>query len=167
MERTIFQKVWCRGNFFAHSSIHDNTRKVLHILISIYGCLCDYQYYLNLIWLGHSSTQILVPLVVMFSLLQSLASQKYVEVLNVPTFHCVKFPYSELFSSAFSRIRTKYGEILRVSPYSVRMPQNADQNNSEYGNVLRCVNVLFRQSKFSFSKIFFSGVVFVLYFFCI
>ena len=95
----------------------------------------------------------------------SLASQKYVEVLNVPTFHYVKCPYSELFSSAFSRICTKYGEILRVSPYSVRMRQNADQNNSEYGNVLRSLNVLFRQSKFGFSKIFFSGVVSVLYFF--
>ena len=95
----------------------------------------------------------------------SLASQKYVEVLNVPTFHCVKCPYSELFSSAFSRIRTKHGDILRVSPYSVRMRQNADQNNSEYGNVLRSLNVLFRQSKFGFSKIFFSGVVSVLYFF--
>ena len=32
-----------------------------------------------------------------------------------------KYPYSELFGSAFSRIRTEYGEILRVSPYSVRM----------------------------------------------
>ena len=32
-----------------------------------------------------------------------------------------KYPYSELFGSAFSRIRTEHGEILRVSPYSVRM----------------------------------------------
>ena len=30
-------------------------------------------------------------------------------------------PYSELFWSAFSRIWTEYGEILRISPYSVRM----------------------------------------------
>ena len=37
----------------------------------------------------------------------------------------------------FSRIRTEYGEILRISPNSVRMPENADQNNSEYGNFLR------------------------------
>ena len=27
--------------------------------------------------------------------------------------------------SAFSRIRTEYGKILRISPYSVRMRQNA------------------------------------------
>ena len=45
-----------------------------------------------------------------------------------------KCPYSELFWSAFSGIRIEYGEILRVSPYSVRMQENADQNNSEYGH---------------------------------
>ena len=39
--------------------------------------------------------------------------------------------YSELFRSAFSRIRTEYGEILRISPYLVQMQENTDQNNSE------------------------------------
>ena len=34
--------------------------------------------------------------------------------------------------STFSRIRTEYGEILHISLYSVRMRENADQNNSEY-----------------------------------
>ena len=48
-----------------------------------------------------------------------------------------KCPYSELFWSAFSRIWTEYGEILRISPYSVRMRENADQKNSEYGHFLR------------------------------
>ena len=48
-----------------------------------------------------------------------------------------KCPYSELFWSGFSRIRTEYGEIPRISPYSVRMRKNADQNNSEYGHFLR------------------------------
>ena len=28
---------------------------------------------------------------------------------------------------AFSRIRTEYGEILRISPYSARMRENTDQ----------------------------------------
>ena len=42
-----------------------------------------------------------------------------------------KSPYSELFWSVFSRKLTEYGEILRVSPYSVRMWENTDQNNSE------------------------------------
>ena len=48
-----------------------------------------------------------------------------------------KCPYSKLFLSAFSRIRTEYGEILRISPYSVRMRGNADQNNFEYRHFLR------------------------------
>ena len=52
-----------------------------------------------------------------------------------------KCTYSELFWSAFSRIRTEYGEILLISPYSVQMLENADQNNSEYGHFLRNVKV--------------------------
>ena len=40
---------------------------------------------------------------------------------------CVKCPYSELFWSAFSRIRTEYGEIR----------SNADKNNFEYGHFWR------------------------------
>ena len=47
-----------------------------------------------------------------------------------------KYPYSELFWSAFSRIRTQYGETRSISPYSVRMRENTDQNNSEYGYYL-------------------------------
>ena len=46
-----------------------------------------------------------------------------------------KCPYSELFGSIFSRIRTGSGE--SISPYSVRMWENTDQNNSEYGHILR------------------------------
>ena len=44
------------------------------------------------------------------------------------------YPYSELFWPAFSRIRTEYWEIRSISPYSVRMRENADQNNSDYGH---------------------------------
>ena len=50
-----------------------------------------------------------------------------------------KSPYSELFWSAFSRIRTGYGEIRSISPYLVRMRENADQNSSEDGHFLRSV----------------------------
>ena len=46
-------------------------------------------------------------------------------------------PYSELFWSVFSRIRTEYGEIRSISPYSVQMRENKDQNNSEYGHFFR------------------------------
>ena len=42
-----------------------------------------------------------------------------------------------VFWSTFSRIQTEYGKILRISPHSVRMQENADQNNPEYGHFLR------------------------------
>ena len=48
-----------------------------------------------------------------------------------------KCPYSESFWSAFSRIRNEYGE--SISPYLVKMQENAGQNNSEYGHFLRSV----------------------------
>ena len=50
-----------------------------------------------------------------------------------------KCPYSELFWSLFFGIQTKYREILRISPYSVWMSENMDQNNSKYGHFLRSV----------------------------
>ena len=57
---------------------------------------------------------------------------------NIPSSTlCEKCPYSELFWSTFFRIWTDYGEILRISPYSVRMQEDADHNNSEYGHFLR------------------------------
>ena len=51
-----------------------------------------------------------------------------------------KNPYSELFWFAFSRIWTEYGEIRSISTYSVGIQENADQNNSEYGHLLRSPN---------------------------
>ena len=42
--------------------------------------------------------------------------------------HCVKsVQIRSFFWSVFSRIRTEYEEILRISPYSVRMRENTDQ----------------------------------------
>ena len=38
-----------------------------------------------------------------------------------------------VFWFVFSRIRTEYGEILRISTYSVWMMENMDLNNSESG----------------------------------
>ena len=40
--------------------------------------------------------------------------------------------YLELFWSAFSCVRTEYGEIQSISPYSVQTRENVDQNNFEY-----------------------------------
>ena len=55
-------------------------------------------------------------------------------------------PHSEFFWSAFSRFRTEYGETIRISPYSVRIQKNADQNNSEHGQFTRST-LLFLLSK--------------------
>ena len=52
---------------------------------------------------------------------------------------CKKCSYSELFWSVFSCIWTEYGEILPISPYSVRMRENTDQNYSEYGHFFSSV----------------------------
>ena len=48
-----------------------------------------------------------------------------------------KCPYSELFWSVFSRIQTEYGELQSKSPYSVRMQEYTDQNNTEHGQFSR------------------------------
>ena len=47
--------------------------------------------------------------------------------------------YLEFFWSVFSSIWTEYGEILRISMYSVRMRENTDWKNSEYGHFSRSV----------------------------
>ena len=52
---------------------------------------------------------------------------------------CKKCPYSELFWSVYSRIPNENWEILRISLHSVRMRENADQNNSEYRHLLQSV----------------------------
>ena len=43
-------------------------------------------------------------------------------------------PYSEFFWSVFSRTRTEYENKRSIPQYSVRMRENTDQKNSEYGN---------------------------------
>ena len=57
--------------------------------------------------------------------------------------------YSECFWSVFSRIWTEYREILRISPYSVRMGENMDKKNSEYGHFSRSVFIkLFQTNQY-------------------
>ena len=62
-----------------------------------------------------------------------------------------KRPYSELFWSVFFLIQTEYGEIFSISPYSVRMRENTDQNNSEYGHFL-CSVMKSHQYKLAIGK---------------
>ena len=54
-----------------------------------------------------------------------------------------KCPCSESLWSAFSRLRTEYGEIKcmweNTERYKVWMRENTDQNNSEYGHYLHSV----------------------------
>ena len=48
--------------------------------------------------------------------------------LLVPSHHCGKsVQIRSLSRSIFSRIRTEYGDLLRKSPYSVRMQENTEQ----------------------------------------
>ena len=47
---------------------------------------------------------------------------------------CEKRLYQWFLWSVFSRIRNEYGEILRVSPYSVQMRENKNQKNTKYGH---------------------------------
>ena len=60
-------------------------------------------------------------------------------------------PYSELLGSEFYSIRTKYNEILRISPYLVQMWENEDQNNSEYGSFSGSVSAILPGQPISFS----------------
>ena len=48
-----------------------------------------------------------------------------------------KCPPWELFWSVFSRIRTEYRKIQSISPYSVWMREDTDQNNSKYRHFSR------------------------------
>ena len=59
-----------------------------------------------------------------------------------------KCPYSELFWFLFSRIWTEYEKIVCISPYSVRMRENANQNSSKYGHFLRSMPEWHRRAKF-------------------
>ena len=63
--------------------------------------------------------------------------QKIVKNANIYDPRRKTCPYSELFWSAFSRIRTEYGEIWSISPYSGQMEENTERNNSKYGHFLR------------------------------
>ena len=51
--------------------------------------------------------------------------------------YCVKSVHIRSCHKVSSRIWTEYAEIQNISPYSVRMRENTDQNNSEYGHFSR------------------------------
>ena len=64
-----------------------------------------------------------------------------------------KCPYSEFSWFLFSRIRTEYGEIRSICPSTIRMRENTDQKNSEYGQFLRSESISLIVSPRFFSKL--------------
>ena len=65
----------------------------------------------------------------------------------------------ELFWPVFSHTQTEYGEILRISPYSVRMRENKDQKNSEYGRFSRSELQNFSWNRYNFNLFEYQGIV--------
>ena len=81
----------------------------------------NYFVYLYHTWTGE--TEEYISLVDHFFLVSS-----YVLVIVREHIHCVKsVQIRSFFWSVFFRIRTEYGEIRSISPYSVRMRENTDQ----------------------------------------
>ena len=76
----------------------------------------------------------------LFSEYHLASSSLVIALLESPSFSfkgtiAEKCQYSELFRTAFSRNWTKYGEIRYSGPhFPVRMQENADQNNAEWGH---------------------------------
>ena len=76
-----------------------------------------------------------------FLILKNTLEEKYSTpgwkiTLIVPFFKVTHYVKSvlEFFWSVFSHIGAEYGEILCISPYSVRRQEIADQKNSEWGH---------------------------------
>ena len=68
---------------------------------------------------------------------ETLHSNWLESIIQIPH-HCVKSVQIRIFFwFVFSRIRTECGKIRSISPYSVQIRENADQNNSEYGQFSR------------------------------
>ena len=61
-------------------------------------------------------------------------------------FHCVKSAQIRSFLwSVFSCIRTEYGDLLRKSPYSVRILENTDQKKNPYLDTFHAVFILLQR----------------------
>ena len=67
--------------------------------------------------------------------------------------------YSEFFWSVFSRIQTENGEIRGISPYSVRIWENTDQKNSEYGHFSRSVDLISSEKISTFPQLISTNII--------
>ena len=69
--------------------------------------------------------------------------------------HCVKSVLIQsFFWSVFSRLRTEYGQILRISLNSVRMRENTDQKKNPYLDTFHAVNILITSDPLSCKQSF-------------
>ena len=71
-----------------------------------------------------------------FVITHALGHMMYImglECISCPK-HCIKLSVFGVILVPISSVRTKYGAIWSISPYSVRMRENRGQNNSEYGH---------------------------------
>ena len=65
---------------------------------------------------------------------------------------CEKCPNTELFLVCIFHIRTEYIKLRSISPYPVRMRENAEQKNSVFGHFSRSVS----WSKYNWLQAFFN-----------
>ena len=76
-----------------------------------------------------------------------------------------KCPYLELFWSVFSRIRTEYGEILRISAYSVWMREITPNMDTFYAIIVTLVSRILLDVGYRIpSIIFFAHAMFYWFF---
>ena len=118
------------SNIFSCFSFSGNVFKKVQKLLQINNYVCVLQYMVR--------RNMMIRVFLMITVITSNGlAFNFSDMVSVSL--CKKCPYSELFWSSFSRIRTEYGEIRSMSPYSVRIRENTDQNNSEYGHFSRSV----------------------------
>ena len=66
--------------------------------------------------------------IITIHILSNISKSEDHQTIKFVQLHCVKIvQISSFFWSVFSRIRTGYGQIRSISPYSVRMRENTDQ----------------------------------------
>ena len=77
-----------------------------------------------------------------------LITCEQISLSKVKTNTCEKCPYSELFWSVSSRIRTEYGEIRIISPYSVGMQVRTLSTQCNVKRFFLCSSLVFQSHDF-------------------
>ena len=91
------------------------------------------------VWSNYRHPRSLVNLLAFLDIINLVHAQNSPKTWCILTLYILtlrkKCPYLKLFWSILSRIRTEYGQILRISPYLVQMQKNKDQYNAKYGQL--------------------------------